>query len=771
MTMETAMETMTEAKAESITPTPTTTDATIETESHGLHGSTDQLTPDTTAEADQFQPQRTKKAPWVRYRAEYRHRVTDELLRQEDTETHRFEQKASEEIHEPVFELITTFKVRVAETVTAKGDQIAAPAMAPPSYHINIYSLALINAIQSVVKYYPSQDLTGDFLAIKSPYPVLVHHYDELAQFGEECASQKSSELCVRERGAKEHIDLLLAFLDEHIMPDVRREQERNKNGFITFAYYWVSHKPGTTIISPRRGEADFTTEVVHSLTGGTFTNPPEDWNILAWSLAYDGRYLGRVTSESRRSKYDGENPIDREILVVSEEDIEQAENGNANELITEQLKFGKKYWDLLIKQCQLYRGPSSEFPFNEVDSLVMSDVKSHFTMEPWVKPNLMDLSDLRNWSTNCSCSVCAKRKDVDYTQISSMFEDYNSICREDADEWELSMHQYLLCPQHIKAFIFGSRRWERLHVRNFKEPSFDQSMINNLVMNESRKNLLKALSKSFARRNKNGETVPGGMWSADFVKGKGSGLIFLLHGKPGVGKTCTAECIAAFTRRPLMILTPSDIGTTVADVEANLNRNFKTARSWGAVLLIDEADVFMEQRTTADLVRNGLVAAFLRELENYDGILFLTTNRVGAFDDAFISRVHVQLYYPEFTDEQRQKVWKTFIDKLAREKSDTMRLNIDAKEYIRGAEMRAVKWNGREIRNAFQTAVALAEYDAETDEEGKTIVNDTHFRSVVELSRDFKDYLKELHRGDESIRAQRKSERLDTFSSPHKAN
>lgn len=62
---------------------------------------------------------------------------------------------------------------------------------------------------------------------------------------------------------------------------------------------------------------------------------------------------------------------------------------------------------------------------------------------------------------------------------------------------------------------------------------------------------------------------------------------------------------------------------------------------------------------------------------------------------------------------------------------------------------------------------MALAEYDAETDEEGKTIVNDTHFRSVVELSKDFKDYLKELHRGDESIRAQRKSERLDTFSTP----
>lgn len=155
----------------------------------------------------------------------------------------------------------------------------------------------------------------------------------------------------------------------------------------------------------------------------------------------------------------------------------------------------------------------------------------------------------------------------------------------------------------------------------------------------------------------------------------------------------------------------------------------------------------------------------------------------MGAFDDAFISRIHVQLFYPEFTDEQRQLVWKTFMDKLARERGDYIRLNIDAKEYIRGAEMRSVQWNGREIRNgklsltrtdlivdtnmflpavALQTAVALAEYDAEKDEEGKIIITDAHLKAVVELSADFKTYLNELHRGDELKRAERKYERLD---------
>lgn len=66
---------------------------------------------------------------------------------------------------------------------------------------------------------------------------------------------------------------------------------------------------------------------------------------------------------------------------------------------------------------------------------------------------------------------------------------------------------------------------------------------------------------------------------------------------------------MAAFTRRPLMILTSSDIGTSPTEVELNLTNHFKTAKSWGAVLLIDEADVFMERRSTADLNRNSLVA------------------------------------------------------------------------------------------------------------------------------------------------------------------
>lgn len=57
------------------------------------------------------------------------------------------------------------------------------------------------------------------------------------------------------------------------------------------------------------------------------------------------------------------------------------------------------------------------------------------------------------------------------------------------------------------------------------------------------------------------------------------------------------------------MTLTSSDIGTDPESIEWRLTNKFRTAKSWGAILLIDEADVFMERRTSSDLVRNSLVA------------------------------------------------------------------------------------------------------------------------------------------------------------------
>lgn len=88
---------------------------------------------------------------------------------------------------------------------------------------------------------------------------------------------------------------------------------------------------------------------------------------------------------------------------------------------------------------------------------------------------------------------------------------------------------------------LFADIRTEQLWVRRLGEPFFDTGLFKNLVMDEDQKQRLLALIQSYSRVTKGGAVIARPAWSADFVKGKGQGLIFLLHGSPGVGKTCTA--------------------------------------------------------------------------------------------------------------------------------------------------------------------------------------------------------------------------------------
>jgi SpoVK/Ycf46/Vps4 family AAA+-type ATPase len=151
-----------------------------------------------------------------------------------------------------------------------------------------------------------------------------------------------------------------------------------------------------------------------------------------------------------------------------------------------------------------------------------------------------------------------------------------------------------------------------------------------------------------------------------DFMDGKGQGLIILLHGGPGTGKTLTAESVAEFDERPLYRVTCGDIGTEPESVEKYPKSVLFVGCTWGCVVLLDEADVFLEERIKQDMQRTAPVSVFLRVLEYYDGILILTTNCIGTFDEAFRSRVQLALHYPPLNEEDRREVWHNFMQFLS---------------------------------------------------------------------------------------------------------
>ncbi|KAF5625587.1 hypothetical protein F52700_8952 [Fusarium sp. NRRL 52700] len=185
-----------------------------------------------------------------------------------------------------------------------------------------------------------------------------------------------------------------------------------------------------------------------------------------------------------------------------------------------------------------------------------------------------------------------------------------------------------------------------------------------------------------------------------DFVQDKGRGIIIPMFGPPGVGKTYTAEAVAEKARVPLYSMSAGDLGTVPKEVELALERALTLCGLWNAMILLDEADVFLGARSDSDIARNELVAIFLTKLEYYTGVCFLTTNRTASIDIAFQSRVDLFLPYKDLTFEARKKVWKNFINRAG-----GTQVEIPEDDMDKLAEM---KLNGREIKNLIKSAHLL---------------------------------------------------------------
>jgi SpoVK/Ycf46/Vps4 family AAA+-type ATPase len=192
-----------------------------------------------------------------------------------------------------------------------------------------------------------------------------------------------------------------------------------------------------------------------------------------------------------------------------------------------------------------------------------------------------------------------------------------------------------------------------------FYPVKFNEKVFTSLVLPAEQKDLIFAFTESQVKHRDSFD---------DVIAAKGRGMIFMLSGPPGVGKTPTAEGVAEKMQAPLWA---GDLGLDPSRIEDSLTRILELVAKSNAILLLDEADVFLEARSTSELERNKMVSIFLRMLEYYEGILFLTTNRVKQIDDAFHSRIHVSLHYPPLAALGRRQIWKAFLSGGQLEKAE----------------------------------------------------------------------------------------------------
>lgn len=229
-----------------------------------------------------------------------------------------------------------------------------------------------------------------------------------------------------------------------------------------------------------------------------------------------------------------------------------------------------------------------------------------------------------------------------------------------------------------VRAFSMDLKKYVYVDVTDVKEHQFAQE--------DARKKLVLP-GKMHALLNSVFEGSAKDLFG-DMFAGRHGGMVVLANGPTGVGKTLTAEVFAEYTKRPLYILEMGELGTNLSAVEENLQKVFARATRWNAVLLFDECDVFLAKREETDLERSAIVGVFLRLLDRYEGMFFLTSNRGEVIDPAFKGRITLKMDYPELSPESRQKVWESMLS------AAKLRVEGDIREVCEE------KINGRQIRN-----------------------------------------------------------------------
>ncbi|RYP25247.1 hypothetical protein DL765_000128 [Monosporascus sp. GIB2] len=342
------------------------------------------------------------------------------------------------------------------------------------------------------------------------------------------------------------------------------------------------------------------------------------------------------------------------------------------------------------------------------------------------------------------------------------------------------------LLPRRLFGYAFRERRFAPLDVRCIDKNTRQRSItLDNIQMKDHHRKMIRsAVSAHFRARQKEKQGLS--TINLDVIRGKGKGLVILLHGPPGVGKTATTEAVAIENRKPLFPITCGDLGFSPSAVDKSLRDIFRYAHLWECILLLDEADVFLTQRDRSggNFERNALVGVFLRVLEYYSGILFLTTNRVGALDEAFQSRIHLSLCYPHLSLDDTLEVLRSNLNRLprveqAKDKSSRDRyikvldapirdfVKAEYEQYSKANNKKRGPWNGRQIRNAVQIAAGLALYDKEASDENDglpAILTADHFRSVAETTTEFEEYVKSAKKGDDTFLSRTRQDRNDDF-------
>ncbi|KAL9616246.1 MAG: hypothetical protein Q9160_008872 [Pyrenula sp. 1 TL-2023] len=645
--------------------------------------------------------------------------------------------------------------------------------------------------------------------------------------------NQKVSQDIEHAQTTLQHVRCLTDFMDQYIKPTINHFNEISA-GRIQFRDLWYIFKPGEDVYIPiqiPRGtvslDAAMTTPEMFqdrynmmwrcTGVGGGRPNPPDaqssrispkynPFKINCYYIDFDGKYFLPTIHSFSIMPFKGEREITSLNLFparfLKDADRTKGEHSTRGKMVFDNVASGFTHY--------YYAGPTltaqpcgcplqKEYLHQEhVESEIIADFRMTLINQPAWRPKpspwksapieqreLQERYPVRYWSNPRR----DKLENTDYDHIyndniideerTTKFRAREPIFAPVPSDWLSNENlvpekDVILLTSRVFAFILRTRTFGMVAFAVEIPIKPQKEGLRNLKLRDDGfKDTIQALVRThFIQKNAQQNSD----LEYDVVRGKGKGLVILLHGAPGVGKSFTAESVAAANGRPLFQLTCGDLGLTPAEVEKTLREVFRYAQLWNCVLLLDECDIFLAQRSNDDIKRNSLVSGALN------------CHMVGVLDDAIKSRITWSAYYPLLDKQQTRKIWKVNI-KLLEERNK--RLQVDAKGILKFSKEHFIScadngaaWNGRQIQNAFKVATALAEWDAYTQDVQHNIdtkvpeedmpnqpkLSASHFRTIATGTQAFDSYLREATGFTEAERAFQAMERADDYIDPNDA-
>ncbi len=529
---------------------------------------------------------------------------------------------------------------------------------------IRINSMAILTLLHDID---PRVPIDGSPLRLDPPFLSLIHYHDQVKQILDRTRSAvKTSDTDTERHRAEEllrHMDPYMHFMDTEVLPKYRRlglQEVNTVNAKVRFSELPYLFRRDDDIYQPAGTDALSEDSLGHQEAwrilperiSSFYQNNTEKFccfDVICYHIAFDGRSYVPIRKCLTIVEFEGE----RDVTSLPMYPLRFMPNHR--EIRTELRNRGARFLEYINSKQVSYQGwalqhldghgndrtyissnlvvdfaETSRAHPDWADYVRKSDWKNDFEENPFASPEdgQSTLWELSRTTNKLEVKTCKTESVYDLSlpheqtdtclQKHRLILEFNKRQEEPTaigqlqDELEIQEDELVLLPKRLFAYALQDRKFVMLDIANARSIAQTGDPFKELIISRSHKDMISSLVHAHFEK-KQMEQIHGFYHiSQDIIHNKGRGLVILLHGVPGVGKSSTAEAVAQRWKRPLLAITCGDLGLEAADVEHSLKEVFRLAQLWDCVLLLDEADVFLSQRSVSDLQRNSLVSGEL---------------------------------------------------------------------------------------------------------------------------------------------------------------